>query len=264
MTEKTIVSLSFDDGREDTYRMAFKIMKEFNLVGTIHVTTGYVDKTWENNSWQTAKGPMTIKQLKELSDNGFEISSHGDKHITNKDDLLISIKKMHEWNVIGDKVGFSIPCSRLSESDKILYAKYLKTTNVVYMRGGRSKHCYSFLSKAWYVLYNATKLTLFYQLFNRYNCINPNDCRFNPYNLQSVVIRSGDKANVITEFIKGNEGSWIIFMLHGIQNNNEDTYGKDPWCWDAIEFEKLCANLRELVEKGEVRVQPILEVILAH
>lgn len=261
MTEKTIVSLSFDDGREDTFRIAYRIMKKFDLVGTIHVTTGYVDKTWENKKWKTSKGPITVEQLKELSDYGFEISSHGDKHITNKDDLLISIKKMQEWGIIGDKVGFSIPCSKLSEAEKVSYAKYLKTTNVAYMRGGRSQYCYSFLSKVCYLLYNATNSTLFYSLFNRYNCINPNDCRFNPYNLQSVVIRSSDKADVITEFIKENNGSWIIFMLHGIQNNDEDTYGKDPWCWDAIEFEKLCANLRELIGQNMVSVKTILDVV---
>ncbi len=261
MKQKTIISLSFDDGREDTYRMAYKIMKKYNLVGTVHVTTGYIDGTWINNSWKSARGPMSIEQLKELLEYGFEISAHGDKHRTAKDDLLTCVNKMHEWGIISNKVGFSIPCSKLADSEKVEFVKYLKAFNIKYMRGGRNKQCYSFLSKVFYFFYNVTKSKLFYILFNRFNCIDINNYKVDQYNLPSVIIRYGDKAKTITEFIKTNKNNWIIFMLHSIQNKDEDTFGKDPWCWDAVEFEKLCSNLKELVDEGEVYVKSIMDVI---
>lgn len=260
MVQKAIISLSFDDGREDAYRMAYKIMRKYDLIGTLHVPTGYVDGTWKNNNWKTAKGPTNVEQLKELSDYGFEISSHGDKHITDKEDLKNSIKKMREWKIIGDKLGFSIPGSYLPETEKESFVEFLKLNNVVYMRGGRSINCYSFLSKIYYVIYNVTKSKLFYSLFNHYNCIDINN-KVNSYKLPSVVIRYGDKADVITDFIKKQKSKWIIFMFHGIQNKKENTYGKDAWCWDVDEFEKLCINLREMADNGEVCVKPILDVI---
>jgi len=256
---RAIVSLSFDDGREDTYRIACGIMKKNNLLGTLHAATGYVDGTWKNNSWKTSAGPMTIAQLKELSEYGFEIASHGDKHITDINDLKTSIRKLTDWNVIGNRVGFSIPCSRLSEPDKTSFTEEIKTMGVAYMRGGRSTECYTLISKIYFLLYSATKTKVFYGLFNRQNCIDIKNC--SQYDLPSVVIRYGDKADVITDFIRKNAGSWIILMLHGIQNKSEDTYGKDPWCWDAVEFEKLCRELKSLTDEGLVSVYPIIEVV---
>lgn len=262
--QKTLISLSFDDGREDTYRTAYKIMRKYNLQGTLHITTGYVDGTWKPESWKTAKGPMTVGQLQELSDYGFEISSHGDKHIAEKNDLMSSINKLKSWGLLKDNIGFSIPTSKLSEAEREIFSTYLDTIHVAYMRGGRNAKCYSFLSKTYYVIYDITKIGLFYKLFNRHNCIDLNDTTINPFNLPAVVIRSGDKAKVITEFIKSNKNQWMIFMLHGIQSKNEDTYGKDPWCWDVTEFEKLCFNLNKMNMLGIISVSPILDVVKSY
>jgi len=261
MEPKTIVSLSFDDGREDVYRNAYRIMKKYNLTGTLHATTGYVDGTWENMQWRTARAPVTIDQIKEISKYGFEISSHGDRHITEKNDLNMSIHKLQEWGVINKRVGFSIPCSCLSEPDRTSFVDYLRTSDVAYMRGGRNPECYSYKSKIFYVCYNITKMQPFYYLFNRWNCIDIGNRKLNPYDLPSIVIRRGDRAGVITKFIKRNKGRWIILMFHGIQNRTEDTYGKDVWCWDAYEFEKLCADLNAMAAGGELSVEPIRDVI---
>ena len=50
-------------------------------------------------------------------------------------------------------------------------------------------------------------------------------------------------------------------MLHGIQSKDEETYGKDPWCWHVDKFEKLCKSLRDMINNEEVYVKPILDVI---
>lgn len=261
--QKTLISLSFDDGREDTYRVAFKIMKKYGLKGTIHVTTGYVDKTWNEEKWKTAKGPISVEQLKEMKEYNFEISSHGDKHITENNDLSVSIEKLKQWGLINEKIGFSIPRSKLLEN-KLEFSKYLEINRVSYMRGGRSPLCYSLKSKIIYVLYNLTKIQLFYDLFNRHNCISIRENYIeNKYDLFSVIIRYEDNPSTVVKFIKSNinKSKWIILMLHSIQEKNEDNYGKDPWCWDANKFEQLCKELKVMSDAGEILVKPILDVI---
>lgn len=264
MAGRTIVTLSFDDGREDTYRTTYKIMKKYGLTGTIHVVTGYVDGTWIPKKWCTAKGAITVEQLKEMKDYGFEISSHGDTHITEKQDLLESIRKLRDWELIGGKVGFSIPNSQLSEQEKRKFAEYLAHNSVAYMRGGRNPLCYSFKSKVFYGLYTITKIQMFYDLFNKPNWINASEnFKVNKYNLFSVVVRYEDNPSVVVKFIKNNchESNWVILMIHGIQEKNEDTYGKDPWCWDLEKFEQLCKELKFMSDDGELSVRPILDVI---
>ena len=97
--QKPIISLSFDDGREDTYWVAFQIMKKYGLTGTLHITTGFVDQTWNEQKWSRMNQPVTVRQLREMKEYGFEISSHADKHLVEKNDLLKSIEKLRKWNV---------------------------------------------------------------------------------------------------------------------------------------------------------------------
>ena len=85
--------------------------------------------------------------------------------MTGKKDLQDSLKKLKEWDLIGEQAGFSIPKSQLSEQEKEVFSGFLKENGILYMRGGRSSKCYSLESKAFYALYNAMKLQKFYDLF---------------------------------------------------------------------------------------------------
>jgi len=259
---KTLVSISFDDGREDTYRVAYGIMKRYGLAGTIHVTTGYVDKTWENGKFNSSAGPLKIEELKEMKACGFEISSHGDKHMTGKKDLQDSLKKLKEWDLIGEQAGFSIPKSQLSEQEKEVFSGFLKENGILYMRGGRSSKCYSLESKAFYALYNAMKLQKFYDLFNCHNLMDlEGSGSFSRYDLHSVVIKGGDDPHMVSQFIEQNAAgkSWIILMLHGIQNKGDENYEKDQWSWSSDKFEQLCSQLKEMSDAGRISVVTIMD-----
>ena len=93
---KLTVTLSFDDGRLDTYTNAYRIMKKYNLYGTIHVITGYVDGSF-TRQLSGSDNALTIENLIEMENTGWEISSHGDQHITEKKDFLQSIEKLKKW-----------------------------------------------------------------------------------------------------------------------------------------------------------------------
>ena len=113
---KTIV-LTFDDGREDNYSVVFPIMAHYELTGTIFVTTGFIDGTWEKpESWKSAEKPLSISQLLDFKKNGWEIGLHGDRHTTELNDTFVSIKKMKQW--IGEEeYGFSMPNSVANEKE---------------------------------------------------------------------------------------------------------------------------------------------------
>ena len=81
------VCLSFDDGRDDTFKYAFPIIKKHNLTASFHVTTGFIDGTYRGNDFSSLRRPVTIQNLLEMSNYGIEISSHGDKHITDCSDF---------------------------------------------------------------------------------------------------------------------------------------------------------------------------------
>ena len=259
---KTIVTLSFDDGREDTYRNAYMIMKKYNLVGTIHVTTGYVDASYTNCAWKSAKGAVSVQELLEMKNAGFEISSHGDKHISEKEDFEISRRKLQQWGLVNEDLGFSIPNSDLSGKEKAEFIKFAKTNDIRYIRGGRDKRSHSLFSKICFLLYRFLSIQYFYNRFNKFNSIDLQDTLLNKYELPSVVVRREDNPRMIINYIreKANRGKWIILMLHSIKHESENPE-QDVWCWDTNKFEMLCSKLRELQDEREIEIKTILETL---
>ena len=145
------VIFSFDDGRADSIN-ASRILAKHSLVGTFHITTGFVDGSFQTNTFGVGREPLTIEQLIELKKEGMEISSHGDNHIMETEDFNNSFKKLKNWGLIkNDKVGFSIPNSRYTKEALDSFLKENEKT-LYYVRGGRSPKCYSFISKVNYLL----------------------------------------------------------------------------------------------------------------
>lgn len=105
------VSYTLDDGLDNQYLLAAPIMEKVGINGTFFIATGIItdNKTNPNPSnkgkWET----MCWSQVKELSDRGFEIASHGVTHRN----LMTDIKNVKElrWeieesaNTILDKTG---------------------------------------------------------------------------------------------------------------------------------------------------------------
>jgi len=76
------IILAFDDGYESVYRNAFPIMEEHGLKGIVFPITGYLGKI---NTWDVTFGinktmHLNRNQILSLSNNGWEIGSHGHLH----------------------------------------------------------------------------------------------------------------------------------------------------------------------------------------
>ena len=88
---KKVVWLTFDDGNEDFYTIAYPILKKYKAKATNNIITGFVKK---GNA-----GNLTVKQMKEMMAHGMSFQSHTVNHpdlsvtdkATQKDELTNSI-----------------------------------------------------------------------------------------------------------------------------------------------------------------------------
>ncbi|MDQ7095514.1 polysaccharide deacetylase family protein [Desulfosporosinus sp. PR] len=62
--------ITFDDGYADNYQTAFPILKKYGFVATIFMVSSFID----------GQGFLTWTQLKELSENGWDIEDHTVSH----------------------------------------------------------------------------------------------------------------------------------------------------------------------------------------
>ncbi len=69
---KKVVWLTFDDGNEDFYTIAYPILKKYKAKATNNVITGFVKK---GNA-----GNLTVKQMKEMMTHGMSFQSHTVNH----------------------------------------------------------------------------------------------------------------------------------------------------------------------------------------
>lgn len=244
------IVLSFDDGRSDAYD-AHHILKKHNLLASFHVATGFVDKTFITNNFGIDRKALTIEELIEMDKNGMDISSHGDKHITDNKDFITSINKLKEWGINKNKYGFSVPNSNYTF--ELLNAFISNNINTLqYIRVGRSKKCYTLISKIQYVLYKLFKLQLSYNYFNKHNLIT----NINKYCIPSLVIKNYTKAKSLIKFINKYKSTncTLVIMFHSIVNNPSN-----QWEWSTSNFTTLCECLSK--EKSTIEVLTLEELV---
>ena len=128
---KKVVWLTFDDGNEDFYTIAYPILKKYKAKATNNVITGFVKK---GNA-----GNLTVKQMKEMMAHGMSFQSHTVNHpdlsatdkATQKVELTDSIDFLE--NKLNTKVNtIAYPSSRNNQTTLDLAKKTYKlglTTN---------------------------------------------------------------------------------------------------------------------------------------
>ena len=111
---KKVVWLTFDDGNEDFYTIAYPILKKYKAKATNNIITGFVKK---GNA-----GNLTVKQMKEMMAHGMSFQSH----TVNHPDLSTTDKATQKVNTI------AYPSGRYNQTTLDLAKKTYKlglTTN---------------------------------------------------------------------------------------------------------------------------------------
>ncbi len=77
------LSLTFDDGYDSFFKYAWPILSEKQIPATVFIPYGYIGKKadWDYLSGLQSNRHLSREQIKELSDGGVEIGSHGFSHI---------------------------------------------------------------------------------------------------------------------------------------------------------------------------------------
>ena len=255
------VVLTFDDGRSDNYLTAKQIMDRYGLQGTVYVTTGFIDGTWDEKAvLQSPTRALTVDEIKELYASGWEIGLHGDKHKTQIEDMQTALNKLQSWGIANDTWGISVPNSSATDAEVNALLKNKIGKKIVYVRRGRKCNTTKLKNKVLYVLYSTLKSKLAYRLFNAENVLLLQSC--NSSNIPSVVVKSNDSFDLIIDFIKRlPDESVVVLMLHSILPLNHAMCGKDPWSWDEKNFERLCFGLQNMEDNNELEVKTLMDVM---
>lgn len=227
-----IIAFSFDDGRDDAYD-AFQILKKYGLTGSFHVVTGFIDGSFITDAFGIGRKSLTPDQLFEMSQNGMDISSHGDRHIMEYNDFQTSFRKISKICAKESCVGFSVPNSDYSK-DELLSFVSKNGSSLSYIRVGRSKKCYSLRMKINYALYHIFHFQSAFNLFNKNNILT----NVEKFEMNSLVVLSDTRSKNLIKFIERNKNTdaTLILMFHSIVDSptNKWEYSKD-------EFIKVCS-----------------------
>ncbi len=94
---KKPVILTFDDGYQDTYELAFPVLREFGMRAVVFVVgdRGLKESVWDQPAILPTAPLMTGEQILELHRAGFEIGSHSLTH-----ERLPSLSREKAWEEI--------------------------------------------------------------------------------------------------------------------------------------------------------------------
>lgn len=250
---KSIISLSFDDGRKDNYTLMYPIIKKYDIPVTINIATGYIEGVINPSDFDFPE-PMSVSMLSQLfHDSNVEIAGHGYMHINEKEDIIQGIEALHKMFGVEALYkggnGFASPGSGLSMNyyheihndllekgfSYVRLSLRVKSHNLIriYMRKlARITH----LPYAFKVAYKETLMTTV-----------EDDV------LYSIPILSSTTTEEIISLIKyaTKKNASCVLMFHSIVKDGEI---RNNWDYSVDKFEKLCAFLANEREKNHLKV----------
>ena len=116
--------LTFDDGNLDNYTNAFPITKKYGFTGVLYLVSSYVG----------AEGYMNVEQILEMTDAGWEVGSHGMKHLdlTKLNPAMLRKEVVQSRETLEEKLGvpvltFAYPFGEYNNAalDYVRFAGYI-------------------------------------------------------------------------------------------------------------------------------------------
>lgn len=254
------IVFSFDDGRLDTYENSYQILRKFNIPATINISTDFINNPNMYDSFKSGGNlAMNWEQIIDLYINGWEVASHGNKHLNTIDDIAESLKYFHDYNLIKDKIGFASPNSKIEYVDFLKLKSSPNLNELSYIRSGLQVRREGILYSSLTSIYNITKYSKLFCILNL-KCKISLKPDINEYPVLSVGITSKVTLKSIISLLKTlKDDECYILMFHSILKKSQKNYKVDKWWWDYDDFRKLCELISENKEYIVITTKQLIE-----
>lgn len=253
-----IISLSFDDGRKDTYHVFMDILKPRNLPGVVYVPSGYIETNYINPLEIGHNGLMSKEQLDEVySLDLFEIGAHGDFHKNDFEDIESGAQKLRQWYPGLKHLGFASPHSIISPDFVYKNIEKYKEIGFSYVRGGRNFHKFTKIKRGVSLIARITKSSnIFVQLYKG-SLMNEKG-----YYLSTVSVHkltSLEQVKSIVDYTVEKK-LWGILEFHSIDKKGTIEYTEE-FCWLEDDFVRLCDYLCTLRENKIIVIKNPIDIV---
>jgi len=238
--------LSFDDGKKNNYRYAYKLMVKYGVKASLHIGTWF--------TLQNDPAYLSYEEIKEMTDDGFDFSSHGHKHTNDKHDLAQSLACLKDWGLLDEsEIVFSSPYSSIYEKNLLLYKEMLDYNNVKYVRTGTQVKRNGFFYVVLYCVQKIIKSKYLFYLLNKCNMQKKID-----YFIKSIAVKNENTVKQLEYFInKIQDGYIACFLFHDILPQEEIDNG-DVWSFSLEKFENF---LKFITSKDDIKILTIKNAI---
>ncbi|GHT61929.1 hypothetical protein AGMMS50239_13950 [Bacteroidia bacterium] len=261
------IIFSFDDGRKDNYEVAYHLLQKYGFTASFHIITGLVDGTMDKhvNEYFSSTEGMSVDNVMEMCQQGFDISSHGDKHLNEENDLYTSLLKLRSWNLsIVNYNLFSSPCSEIRLKNIHHYASMLHKNNIKFVRSGNPVRTNGLIYIGLYVLMQLLKSKRLFYFLSKRNVMQVNKfCTNSDIPDINIIKATGVKCwhtiGMLKYFIKRLlDGQVAVFMFHGIMPENEK---KNSWVFSAEKFERLLIFLNNEPNTKIININEYINIV---
>lgn len=253
------VVLSFDDGRKDNFEIVRPILLDHNLTATFNIATAYVDGSISDSERPCDNPAMSIDDVVNLYNDGFEIAGHGDRHKNIDDDVATGIKKLHDWlNLpIDSLLGFASPNSNLSSEEVIRKRKFYQDNHISYVRIGivEDKSVVKKVERKTAAYTGSARL--YEKAFNASVGMNLN--HFVYYSVPVMNKATTEQVICLLNNAVMNKKDCIL-MFHSILGKEAPFYN-NTWSWDKNKFIQLCAWLSKEKTMGILSVEKTMDLV---
>lgn len=248
--KNAVISLSFDDGRGDNFRVIETILAPRGIPATLNITTGYVDGTCPVKLRPSGKSPLTVENVKKLANSPHvELALHGDCHQNSINDIATGREKMIKWLEKEDSFvfGFASPGSGMRHESFVNSHEKLFQKQISYMRTGLriQKHelIRNLCRKAGRILH----IPLLYQIAYADTLMTECPDRV----IYSVPIMKDTTVAQVKAIIDlaVRRNCALTLMFHSIVKN---TKNEDNWSWAERKFISVCDYLKKIQWDGKV------------
>lgn len=252
------VSLSFDDGRGDNYRIVKEILEPLRIPATFNITIEYIENIAEEKQPCINK-PLSIEEIQAISKNNlFEIAGHGYFHKNDRDNMILGVNKLREWCGLGNKkMGIASPSSEMTEKEIENNWGVFQKENINYVRAGDRIKSFDIVKKLCRKLNRILHIPFIFNWIYQETLLSDEDT----YIYYSIPVLNDNNLNEILYLLKNaiKAKKSLILMFHSILKPQEKYY-KDLWSWDYIEFLKLCQYLKEYEKEGKIKLCTSIEL----